>query len=371
MSNVGRNDPCPCGSGKKYKKCCLSQYEESINASKLRITIISVLSNYAFDTYRDAFKDVLGKVGLKELSSAEKFDELIENGKAIFPLDWFIFNEYVAKGKTPLELFLEQEEIQPGVRDFLENWDDTYWSFYEVKRCIPALSRVEFFDIFLEREFVVFDPALEEVNKGEVVLARLIPYKDFYITSLLFAPLWGERTEIVDIIKERFSSSSKENNVSIEDSLKLYGYKLYIFYYVLKKNLEELQNTSKGQNFAPRVIYKVTDPIRVSSTLKLSPYFVLTGKDEEGEIFDCIMNPKGKLLLSGSNIIIPGKSEKEEDLGSIMIKKDSMVAIAPSKEKLDALKDLINEILSTLVVYKEEDTVPIDISPEFSSLLEE
>jgi uncharacterized protein YecA (UPF0149 family) len=20
---AGRNDPCPCGSGKKYKKCCL------------------------------------------------------------------------------------------------------------------------------------------------------------------------------------------------------------------------------------------------------------------------------------------------------------------------------------------------------------
>ena len=22
-AKVGRNDPCPCGSGKKYKKCCL------------------------------------------------------------------------------------------------------------------------------------------------------------------------------------------------------------------------------------------------------------------------------------------------------------------------------------------------------------
>lgn len=22
MKEVGRNDPCPCGSGKKYKKCC-------------------------------------------------------------------------------------------------------------------------------------------------------------------------------------------------------------------------------------------------------------------------------------------------------------------------------------------------------------
>lgn len=24
---VGRNDPCPCGSGLKFKKCCLHKYE--------------------------------------------------------------------------------------------------------------------------------------------------------------------------------------------------------------------------------------------------------------------------------------------------------------------------------------------------------
>ncbi|MFV9631495.1 MAG: SEC-C metal-binding domain-containing protein [Methanosarcinales archaeon] len=22
-TKIGRNDPCPCGSGKKYKKCCM------------------------------------------------------------------------------------------------------------------------------------------------------------------------------------------------------------------------------------------------------------------------------------------------------------------------------------------------------------
>jgi preprotein translocase subunit SecA len=26
---VGRNDPCPCGSGKKYKRCCLPKEEET------------------------------------------------------------------------------------------------------------------------------------------------------------------------------------------------------------------------------------------------------------------------------------------------------------------------------------------------------
>ena len=27
MKKIGRNEPCPCGSGKKYKKCCLNKLE--------------------------------------------------------------------------------------------------------------------------------------------------------------------------------------------------------------------------------------------------------------------------------------------------------------------------------------------------------
>jgi tetratricopeptide (TPR) repeat protein len=27
MEKAGRNDPCPCGSGKKYKKCCLPMHD--------------------------------------------------------------------------------------------------------------------------------------------------------------------------------------------------------------------------------------------------------------------------------------------------------------------------------------------------------
>jgi hypothetical protein len=28
IKKVGRNDPCPCGSGKKFKKCCYEKYEK-------------------------------------------------------------------------------------------------------------------------------------------------------------------------------------------------------------------------------------------------------------------------------------------------------------------------------------------------------
>jgi tetratricopeptide (TPR) repeat protein len=27
MARTGRNDPCPCGSGKKYKRCCLEEHQ--------------------------------------------------------------------------------------------------------------------------------------------------------------------------------------------------------------------------------------------------------------------------------------------------------------------------------------------------------
>jgi len=33
LGKVGRNDPCPCGSGKKYKKCCMKKDAERAAAS--------------------------------------------------------------------------------------------------------------------------------------------------------------------------------------------------------------------------------------------------------------------------------------------------------------------------------------------------
>jgi hypothetical protein len=32
LRKVGRNDPCPCGSGKKFKKCCLNSASDSLSA---------------------------------------------------------------------------------------------------------------------------------------------------------------------------------------------------------------------------------------------------------------------------------------------------------------------------------------------------
>ena len=35
-ANLGRNDPCHCGSGRKYKQCCLGKDEEAARAARAK-----------------------------------------------------------------------------------------------------------------------------------------------------------------------------------------------------------------------------------------------------------------------------------------------------------------------------------------------
>jgi len=60
---IGRNAPCPCGSGAKYKKCCLSQIEAARAAAPgLPIVLwedddLDDLSNSVLDHLRDGDLD--------------------------------------------------------------------------------------------------------------------------------------------------------------------------------------------------------------------------------------------------------------------------------------------------------------------------
>ena len=52
---VGRNDPCPCGSGRKYKQCCALKKEKLSPASLVAIAaavlaiVVAVLYNFSGD----------------------------------------------------------------------------------------------------------------------------------------------------------------------------------------------------------------------------------------------------------------------------------------------------------------------------------
>jgi SEC-C motif len=43
MAKVGRNDKCPCGSGKKHKNCCGAQSAGSSVASRVMMGVVVVM----------------------------------------------------------------------------------------------------------------------------------------------------------------------------------------------------------------------------------------------------------------------------------------------------------------------------------------
>ena len=71
MANPGRNDPCPCGSGDKYKKCCLPK-EEGVEREQLAKLEARRAESAA--AHRLPLRDVKAAIAAI-LSSAENADE--------------------------------------------------------------------------------------------------------------------------------------------------------------------------------------------------------------------------------------------------------------------------------------------------------
>jgi tetratricopeptide (TPR) repeat protein len=67
MAKIGRNDPCPCGSGKKYKKCCLPLHEES-RANQEAISLTPGFTD--LDDLSNSVMDLIEKGRLDEAEAA-------------------------------------------------------------------------------------------------------------------------------------------------------------------------------------------------------------------------------------------------------------------------------------------------------------
>lgn len=43
MSKIGRNDPCPCGSGRKYKHCCIDRDRGLGTRTRILMLIVGLI----------------------------------------------------------------------------------------------------------------------------------------------------------------------------------------------------------------------------------------------------------------------------------------------------------------------------------------
>jgi hypothetical protein len=148
VSNIGRNEPCPCGSGKKYKKCCQSREEqvaarqrEQMSAAPRALDWLAqrypeeMAEAVQFDYFGDPGEEYLGALG--ELSPGHQEMLQINIG------EWTLADARIeVKGKkVPVrELLLGPGgPLLPAAgKDWLRRLGERRLSLYEVREARPG-----------------------------------------------------------------------------------------------------------------------------------------------------------------------------------------------------------------------------------------
>ncbi len=82
---VGRNDPCPCGSGKKFKKCCLGKNREASATPALGGSASGVSAAASGSDPLDTLKAAIATAKEREAKTPKApRDPVIEKAESIF-----------------------------------------------------------------------------------------------------------------------------------------------------------------------------------------------------------------------------------------------------------------------------------------------
>jgi hypothetical protein len=170
---IGRNDPCPCGSGIKYKKCCLDK-EEIIISSSI--------------SYNKRYFELKGK----------NAENLVYNlAQKSFLTDWCFINPKWEDGKELCDLLVvfDDKVIIWQIKD-LKRGEDGKYNQSEVQKNLRQLlgAKRKLFDLSKPIE-------LENVRRGKEIFNNK-SVKEVYLISALVGE--GEDYyEFVEKIKDK------------------------------------------------------------------------------------------------------------------------------------------------------------------------
>ncbi|MBI3926170.1 MAG: SEC-C domain-containing protein [Armatimonadetes bacterium] len=176
---VGRNQPCPCGSGKKYKKCCLAEQGSEPAPASAIAAIQRLEASYRVKVFRYLDRR-LGK------NWDDEAVEIFTGGGDPDPDDlellvaWLLYHyEIDGAGRTPHDLFREEQADRLGAEE--RHWgqaqERAWLSVWEALRVDPARG-MQMRDLLTGETRFVLDPSdAEMMGAGWGLLARVVDWQ--------------------------------------------------------------------------------------------------------------------------------------------------------------------------------------------------
>ncbi|MBI3045728.1 MAG: SEC-C domain-containing protein [Betaproteobacteria bacterium] len=286
---VGRNDPCPCGSGKKYKHCCMNQ-DENVDSSpedlawrRLRRAVDSLPT----DLLRFA-EGYFGHAGLPEA-----WDEFtswegvpFDAGSPHIPvfMPWFYYDwmpdshETGVRAEARAELTAAQayllkkgKSLDPLARRYLEACVAAPLSFYDVVTCEPGRG-------FTLRDIITGEAcevsersASRGVQAGDILFAKIARLEDIALLEVLGtviippdrkAPILELRARIRDSGTPLTPGALREVNIEF---IEVY---LGLADALLEPRLPEMRNTDGDPLSFHKLVFEIESPRAAFDALK-------------------------------------------------------------------------------------------------------
>jgi len=185
VAKVGRNDPCPCGSGRKYKHCCLrgetAAKSEVIGRDRAWNTMMDNLLDFSRE---DRFRsDLISAFDLywNRSYTLEEIDSLTPSQVMSF-LDWYAHDYHTSTdGRRIVEIFLTERgsTLSEQESELLEAARDSLFSAYEVI-AVEEWKTVKLLDVFQDLEYQLpYTSSLQAIRTGQLLLGRLVATEGF------------------------------------------------------------------------------------------------------------------------------------------------------------------------------------------------
>jgi hypothetical protein len=393
MTKPGRNDPCPCGSGKKYKKCCLasidlveSQYRRlrQVEAGLIPRLLEHALDTFGGDSIREAWDEFNGDGSYDE--DDPDSEEISEDYDPDAPMNvvfmpWFLYNwttftlgddgGSIPEHTTVAESFLAVNEriLAPEEMSFLSSTNGCRFTFCEIVEVNPGVGMKQF-DLLRRLEFAVIEHAASQtLRRGDIIYCATTTMGQ--VTSNLATGPYSLRPTLKrDVLELRdWMLAESESDEITDEHLDEYEADVRDLYldsvdYMLNPQ-PDLRNTDNDPLLPQKLYFQINSAEQAFHALK----DLAEGVDERDLLADAKLE-EGSLR----SIELPwfGGNEKARKrlagpilLGNIKIEDREMIVEVNSSERAELIRQLVEERLGNDAAYQ---TTLIEPLPPLDSL---
>jgi exosome complex RNA-binding protein Csl4 len=392
---LGRNDQCYCGSGKKYKKCCIDKNQNNLVIvdfawQKLRKTEEEVINEHLLPYLDKELNEKLeGDAWFLFSVGCEWPDENLDKLYDQMFIPWFLFNwVYEALdekessfnlivNKTIAENYLlandkntSQKKLSKYQRAFIEEMNKAYYSFYIINDIVPGKELI-LKDIFLQTTHIVKEKiGSYYLKKGNIVFTQIVTI-DGQSIFIGMAPYIVGAVSHAELLECRKALEQETKGVLTTALLrKEYEAVLFDKYFsIINRSFAgPILYNSDGENI---IFYRLYYDLSISVQEAFEKLLPITAADDKKYLLsEAKKDREGNIIsiefpwLKGA--IAPDKANKLNKvnkmhkthnfnmegsviLGNITIERKKLVAEVNSKERSNVLEILLKDYLGSAI----------------------